>query len=211
MASKSPNIVILPGLCGLTELCTRCEMMVYPNHKKLCEKFYNLVVKNSRGETKCYFCDMKFKFRNKAYHHIKLKHFSKKVVISCKKLSNETIDEYKKKPIENIHRQSPLLLTPQIENNNVLNQKQVIIKKKVVRKKLFASPKGGALPFSPDPDLKMKKQEIGKTSNIPLNFEKDSSYLLDQLSTNELAEMMVKLSPTNLKMKKEVPSPVPSE
>ena len=103
MASKSPNIVILPGLCGLTELCTRCEMMVYPNHKKLCEKFYNLVVKNSRGETKCYFCDMKFKFRNKAYHHIKLKHFSKKVVISCKKLSNETIDEYKKKPIENSH------------------------------------------------------------------------------------------------------------
>ena len=47
MASKSPNIVILPGLCGLTELCTRCEMMVYSNHKKLCEKFYNLVVKNS--------------------------------------------------------------------------------------------------------------------------------------------------------------------
>ena len=75
-------------------MCTRCKMMVYPHHKKLCEKFYNFVGKNSRGETKCYFCDMKFKFRNKAYQHINLKHFSKEVVISCKKLSNETIDEH---------------------------------------------------------------------------------------------------------------------
>ena len=86
-------------------LCTRCKMMVNQNHKKLCSEFFNLVIKNARGETKCYFCEMKFKFRNKAYQHIKLNHFSKKVVISCKKLSNETIDEYKKKPIENIHHQ----------------------------------------------------------------------------------------------------------
>ena len=75
-------------------LCTRCKMMVNQNHKKLCSEFFNLVIKNARGETKCYFCEMKFKFRNKAYQHIKLNHFSKKVVISCKKLSNETIDEY---------------------------------------------------------------------------------------------------------------------
>ena len=151
MASQSPNIVILPGLCGLDELCTRCKMMVNPNHKKLCEKFYNLAVKNFRGETKCYFCDMKFKFKNKAYHHIKLKHFSKKVVIVCKKLSNETLDEFKI-PVELENIQSQRLL-PQFENDNV--NKQQLMNKKKVRKKLFATP-----------DLKMKKQKIVTTPDF---------------------------------------------
>ena len=79
--------------------CKRCEMMVNPNHRKLCEKFANLAVKDSRGETKCYFCDKRFKFKNKAYYHIKLKHFAKKVVIICKKLSDETLLKFKKIPV----------------------------------------------------------------------------------------------------------------
>ena len=150
MASKSPNIVILPGLCGLNELCTRCEMMVYPNHKKLCEKFCNLAVKNSRGETKCYFCDMKFRFRNKAYHHIKLKHFSKKIVILCKKISKETLDEYyNKKKTQKAVEKNPL---PQFENDNTVN-KQLMNKKKV-RKKLFSEK------LFDSPDLNIKKQKI---------------------------------------------------
>ena len=45
MASQSPNKVILPGLCGLDELCTRCEMMVNSNHKKLCEIIF-LAIEN---------------------------------------------------------------------------------------------------------------------------------------------------------------------
>merc|ERR1712088_247880 len=121
--------------------------MVNQNHKKLCNEFFNLVIKNARGETKCYFCDMKFRFRNKAYYHIKMKHFSKKVSINCKKLSNETlIDEYKilLPSVENDDQpQSQVLLLPtQSENVNKQLDDDTAISpsKKKVNKKLFVTP-----------------------------------------------------------------------
>ena len=99
---------------SIDEWCIRCEMMANPIHRKLCATFCNLAVKNSRGEIKCYFCDMKFRFKNKAYYHIKLKHFSKKVVIVCKKLSNEMLDKYREITMEeNIQSQ---MLDPQFGN-----------------------------------------------------------------------------------------------
>ena len=111
---KLDEKIIISDLDGTDVLCTRCEMMVNQNHRKLCDKFCNLAVKNSRGETKCYFCDMKFRFKNKAYYHIKLKHFSKKVVIVCKQLSNETLNKSKKIAAEeNFESQ---MLDPKFEN-----------------------------------------------------------------------------------------------
>ena len=203
---KLDEKTIIPDLDGTDVLCTRCEMMVNQNHKKLCNEFFNLVIKNARGETKCYFCDMKFRFRNKAYYHIKMKHFSKKVSINCKKLSNETlIDEYKilLPSVENDDQpySQVLLLPTQSENVNkqLDDDTEISPPKKKVNKKLFVTPLSKVKKLKKKFPKKNLNKQRTSTDAPNTEIEKDAEGILRDVVNKQLSR--------DLKLKNELRTP----